>query len=57
MEWRAEALQHMVQKADAGIDIAIAGPVQVQRNGDFGFPRLAFDGGCAHGPSEAMPAR
>ncbi len=45
----AETVQHVVQKADAGIDVAFAGPVQVQRHGDLGLAGLAFDGCSAHG--------
>ena len=48
MEWRPEAFQHVVQKADAGVDVALAGPVQVEGDGDLGLAGLAFDGGGAH---------
>ena len=44
----AEALQHMVQKADPGIDVALAGAVQIERNRDFGLAGLPFNGSCAH---------
>ena len=47
----AEALEHVVEEADARIDIAIARPVEVERDGNLGLARLAFDGGSAHGPN------
>ncbi len=46
-----EAFQHVVQKADAGVDVGFAGAVQVQRDGDLGFAGFAFDGGGSHGAS------
>ena len=43
-----EALQHVIQKADAGIDVGLARPVKVQGDGDLGLAGLALDGGGAH---------
>ena len=48
MEWRPKALQHVIQKADAGIDVAVAGAVQVEGDGDLGLAGFAFDSGSAH---------
>ena len=45
----AEALEHVVEEADAGIDVAIARAVEVEGDRDLGLARLAFDGRRAHG--------
>ena len=47
----AEALEHVVEEADARVDVAIARPVEVEGNGNLGLARLALDGGSAHGPN------
>jgi hypothetical protein len=43
-----KALEHVVQKADAGADIGLAGTVKVHRDRNFRFPRLAFNRCFAH---------
>ncbi len=45
----AEAFEHVVEEADARIDIAIARPVEVEGNGYLGLAGFPFDGGSAHG--------
>ena len=51
----AETLQHMIQKADTGIDIAFPGAVEVEGDRDLGFPRFAFNGCGAHGAALSEP--
>ena len=35
-----EAFQHVVEKADAGIDVVVAGAVEVERDHDLGLSRV-----------------
>src|SRR5262249_32689466 len=46
-----ETFEHMVEKADSGVDVGITRAVEVERHGDFGLAGLAFNSGCAHGQS------
>ncbi len=43
-----EAFQHMVQEADAGLDVGLARPIQVEGDGDLGLAGLSFNGRGAH---------
>lgn len=46
-----EEFEHVVEEADAGVDVGGAGAVEVEGEGDVGFAGLAFSGGgaCVHG--------
>ena len=43
-----QQFEHMVEKADAGIDFGPAGAVLLQRERDIRFARFALDGCTAH---------
>jgi hypothetical protein len=43
-----KALEHVIQKSDAGADVEFAGAVKVNRDGNFRFARLAFNRCFAH---------
>ena len=43
----AELLQHVVEKPQAGVDVGLPGPVQVEANGNLGFVGGALDDGHA----------
>jgi hypothetical protein len=43
-----QLIEHMVEEADAGGDIELAGAVEIQRYRDLGFLRLALDRGATH---------
>jgi hypothetical protein len=42
-----QGMQHMIQKADAGIDLCLAGAVQIEDYFYISFARFAFNGSCA----------
>ena len=44
-----DLVQHVVEEADAGLDPALAGAVEVDGDRDVGFLGFARDGGAAHG--------
>ena len=50
----AKAVQHMVQEADAGINVAHPGAIQVERDADIGFAGFAFNSGGTHGNSSDL---
>ncbi len=44
-----EAVQHVVQEADAGIDVGVARAIEVERDGDLRLAGLSFHRGGTHG--------
>ena len=44
-----EQLQHVVEEADAGRDLGLAGSVEMDRHGDIGLGGAAADARGAHG--------
>ena len=42
-----EAFQHVIEEADTGFDIGLAGAIKIEGDRDIGFLRLAVDGGGA----------
>ena len=38
-----EEFQHVIQKTHAGGNLGLSGPIQIQREGDLGFPGISFD--------------
>jgi len=46
-----QLFQHVIQKANAGLDIETAGAVDIDSGGNLSFGGLAVDGGLAHGRS------
>ena len=44
-----QQLQHVVEKAHAGRNVRLSGPVQVQRQGDSRFFGISLDGCASHG--------
>src|SRR4051794_18725042 len=44
-----QLLQHMVDEADAGLDVIDAAAVEIDARLDLGLGGLAFDAGLAHG--------
>ena len=45
-----EEVEHMVEEADAGRDLGLAGAVESERHGDIGLVGAAADARGAHGP-------
>jgi hypothetical protein len=39
----SEEDQHVIQKADSGMDRILAGPIEVQTQGDLGFSCFSFE--------------
>jgi hypothetical protein len=44
-----KAFEHMVEKADSGVDVVDTRPVEIDGRENLRLPCLAFNGGGAHG--------
>src|SRR6266545_1814506 len=52
-----EQLQHVVEEADAGVDLVAALALDAEGAVNAGFARVALDGGASHAASRARPRR
>jgi hypothetical protein len=42
-----QQLKHVIEKTDPGLDVGLAGAIQIQRETDLGFGRLSVDLGSS----------